>query len=110
MTLRNPGRLECATGAVIGTTLGGFLRIELENGHKVRRLSKNVSKKKRSMSTQQENNPPAERSGDGARDSNQQGTQEQQQEQQGNGTGNGTNNRNNNRIRNRQDYVFWKTL
>ena len=44
VTLNNPGRARTNRGRVTGTTLGGFLRITLDNGQVVRRLPRNVSK------------------------------------------------------------------
>ena len=44
VVLKNKGRARSDTGVVTGITLGGFLRITLENGQKVRRLPKNVEK------------------------------------------------------------------
>ena len=44
VVLRNPGRSRVNTGIVKSITVGGFLRIELDNGQKVRRLPRNVSK------------------------------------------------------------------
>ena len=43
--INNPGRLRTNEGIVIGTTIGGFLRIELSNGQTIRRLPRNVSRK-----------------------------------------------------------------
>ena len=44
VVLNTQGRGKANRGTVTGTTVGGFLRITLENGQKIRRLPKNVTR------------------------------------------------------------------